>query len=178
MDKILENVQIIDGNNIKVAKFMSPDELGSYVEKSRRCRIYIKRLPMDFDNKKLNDLFVKYGKINKAYCVNGTKARKNLKYGYVLFEEEVSIENLPTDGVPFKNMKLQWTCYKHKIEKRKAKKAMEKHSMMVKSSHLSFHQTSNFYPRQQHNNFNTYHYNSHYPSQNCFSNNVGPYNNH
>jgi benzoyl-CoA reductase/2-hydroxyglutaryl-CoA dehydratase subunit BcrC/BadD/HgdB len=125
MNNILNNTQIISGNNIKVAKYMNKQELDSYVEKSRRCRIYIKRLPMNFDNDALVRLFSKYGKVSKAYSVNGTKARKNLKYGYVLFEEESSIDNLPLDGVLYHNTKLVWTCYKHKLEKRKIKEIQD-----------------------------------------------------
>jgi RNA recognition motif-containing protein len=100
---------------------MTKEELDNYVEKSRRCRIYIKRLPIYFDNESLLELFSKYGKVTKAYCVSGTKIRKNLKYGYVLFEEEATIDLLPISGVPYANSKLLWTCHKHKMEKRKVR---------------------------------------------------------
>lgn len=152
MDDILSNPQIIEGNNIKVAKYMTEEELNSYVEKSRRCRIYIKRLPMDFDNEKLHNLFARYGTINKAYCVSGTKARKNLKYGYVLFKDEESIDNLPVEGIPVRNIKLQWTCYKHKVQKRKEE---AKKQMYLRTNHqLNLHKSDQypiFFPRQSTN---------------------------
>lgn len=150
MNAILSNPQIIDGNNIKVAKYMTKEELENYVEKSRRCRIYIKRLPMHFNNESLAALFSQYGRVTKAYCVSGTKARKNLKYGYVLFDEEETINLLPISGVPFMNSKLHWTCHKHKIQKRK----MREHNNVQYSQSRN---TQNCYsiPNQiQFNNFN------------------------
>lgn len=122
MENILQSKQIIRGTNIKVTRYMNEAELTKYIDKSRRCRVYIKRLPTDFNNEKLLELFSIYGEISKAYCVSGTKSRKKYKYGYVLFENEQSIELLPREGIPYKNIHIRWTCHKFKSQKRKTDK--------------------------------------------------------
>jgi RNA recognition motif-containing protein len=92
---ILENSHRIYCHSIKVSKYMTAEELNSYVEKARNCRIYIKKLPQEITNECLEAIFSRYGKIDKAYCVIGSKARKSLKYGYVIFSDESSVHKLP-----------------------------------------------------------------------------------
>lgn len=148
MKSILSTPQSIQGNKIKVAKHMSQEELRDYIERSKRCRVYIKRLPMDFNNEKLFSLFSKYGKINKAYCVQGTKIRKHFKYGYVLFENEASIERLPVSGVPSGSIKIQWTCYKLKLKKRIADEMLKRQiswQNQLKQSKFLTRQSRNYY---------------------------------
>jgi hypothetical protein len=67
--------------------------------------------------------------VEKAYCVLGTKARRNYKYGYVIFKKEETIDLIPFEGVQAGEELLSWTCHKHKLAKRKLrleKEAKEK----------------------------------------------------
>jgi RNA recognition motif-containing protein len=117
---ILENAHRIYSHSIKVSKYMSEEELNSYVEKARNCRIYIKKLPQEITNERLYSLFTRYGGIDKAYCVVGSKARKNLKYGYVIFENESSIQKIPQHGVSYRGQVLVWSSFINKKEKQKS----------------------------------------------------------
>jgi RNA recognition motif-containing protein len=117
---ILENSHRIYCHNIKVSKYMTAAELNSYVEKSRNCRIYIKKLPQEITNERLEAIFAKYGKIEKAYCVVGSKVRKYLKYGYVFFSDELSVHKLPPKGLYYKGQLLAWTSFLNKQEKKES----------------------------------------------------------
>ena len=45
MNNILSRSHVLRRTKIKVAKYMDEAELEEYVERSKKCRIYIKRLP-------------------------------------------------------------------------------------------------------------------------------------
>lgn len=141
---ILENTHRIYGHSIKVSQYMTPEELEQYVEKARNCRIYIKKLPAEITNERLTSLFARYGKIEKAYCVVGSKARKNMKYGYVIFEEEETVKKLPSQGVCYKGQLIVWTSYLNKIEKQRSQEQSQMQAKMSPKQNL----TPNYYSNQ------------------------------
>jgi len=99
MKKILQITHSIKGAGIKVSKSMNSAELAEYVERSKKCRIYIKRLPCKFENDTLKTFCEQYGPVKTAYCVVGTRSVKNFKYGYVFFENPEIVQKLPAEGL-------------------------------------------------------------------------------
>lgn len=99
MKKILQISHSIKGAGIKVSKYMDSVELAEYVERSKKCRIYIKRLPCEFENDTLKTFCERFGPVKTAYCVIGARSRKNLKYGYVFFENPETVQKLPAEGL-------------------------------------------------------------------------------
>jgi len=124
-DKVLSTKHLICEKNVKVSPFLTNQQLDSYVEKAKRCRIYIKKLPKQIENSKLAEIFSMFGKVEKAYSVIGTKVRKKWKYGYVIFSEEEMIDNIPLEGVEYNGQLIKWTSHKRKLEKRVVRELAE-----------------------------------------------------
>ena len=119
VEEILIRQQRILDCNIKVSRYMEKDELNKFISSSRKCRLYIKRLPSYFTNEQLLNLFEQFGAVKNAYCVKGTKSRKNWKYGYVVFEDEKTLKKIPLEGVFDRGVLIKWTSYELKQKKRK-----------------------------------------------------------
>lgn len=115
-DFILEQPNLIEGHKLKIVPYLDPSELQGILSSTRSRKIYIKRLPAEFDNATLKNYFLKYGAVQKAYCVEGTRKRKNLKYGYVIFREEKTLNLLPEEGFPFNDELITWTSFEKKQE--------------------------------------------------------------
>lgn len=118
-DTILQQPNIIEGHQLKIVPYLDPSELQEILNSTRRRKIYIKRLPSEFDNDSLKDYFLKYGLVQKAYCVEGTRKRKNLKYGYVIFKDEKTVQILPKEGFPFKGTLISWASFSKNTEQDK-----------------------------------------------------------
>jgi hypothetical protein len=117
-DSMLLSSHTIKGKNIKVCPKLSEEEILEFVENSKKCRIYIKKLPRKISDFELKKLFKGYGKIKKVYSVDGTRRRKKWKYGYVVFQEETAIDNVPLEGVRWKDHLIKWTSFKTKKSKK------------------------------------------------------------
>jgi RNA recognition motif. (a.k.a. RRM, RBD, or RNP domain) len=122
IEAILNEQQVIEGSKIKVASYLDQSDLEKFVKVSMGCRIYIKKLPNVMTNEELHALFSVYGPVAKAYCVNGTKIRKNYKYGYVNFENEETVDKIPINGVFYQGIKIVWNCHKIKVQKKESTK--------------------------------------------------------
>lgn len=117
---ILNQSHFFNGSKLRVSNYLEKRELDSRKTSLKSRRVYIKKLPIEFDNKKLRDIFSPYGEIEDAYCTVGSRSRKNLKYGYVLFEDEANIARLPSDGILYRGARIDWeTFYTRKIKKRR-----------------------------------------------------------
>lgn len=118
--KILENkTHEIEKYKLKAKSHLTEKELKELLLITRKKRIYIKRLPECFDNEKLKTILSIYGDIEQAYCVHGKKNRKKgFKYGYAIFKEIESLQNIPYDGIPFGDHDIEWTSYEKKMKKR------------------------------------------------------------
>ena len=95
---------------------MNESELKEFVEQSKKCRIYIKRLPSEFENDTQKSFYESYGPVKTAYCVFGTRSRKNFKYGYVFFENPETVQKLPLEGLPYKGGVINWIAHRTKFE--------------------------------------------------------------
>lgn len=115
-DSIIRQPNLIEGHKLKIVPYLDPSELQGILSSTRSRKIYIKRLPAEFDNATLKRYFSKYGAVQKAYCVEGTRKRKNLKYGYVIFREEKTLNLLPEKGFPFNDEFITWTSFEKKQE--------------------------------------------------------------
>lgn len=109
---ITEQPNIIEGHKLKIVPYLDPSELQNILSNTRGRKIYIKRLPAEFNNDSLKKFFTNYGAVQKAYCVEGTRKRKDLKYGYVIFKEEKTLKALPFGGIPYKGDLISWTSFK------------------------------------------------------------------
>lgn len=116
-NSILKQKNVIDSHKLKIVDYIEPTELAEILTSTRNRKIYIKRLPGDFDNTSLKEYFSKFGEVEKAYCVEGTRKRRGLKYGYIIFREEDTLEALPLEGFPYKGELFTWTSFRKKKEK-------------------------------------------------------------
>lgn len=53
MNEILNTRHVLKGVGLKMTKYKTEDELMNYIDKSKKCRIYLKRLPSSFTNESL-----------------------------------------------------------------------------------------------------------------------------
>ena len=93
----------------RVYPFLEGKQLNNYKQEISNCRIYFKKLPLDFTVEILLNTFEKYGKILKGYCTLGNK---KYKYGYIHFENSKSIQNIPTKGISLNGELIHWNIKK------------------------------------------------------------------
>lgn len=119
--KILHNTHYFNKVKLRVSNYLSNEELNKLKESVKSRRIYIRKLPNKFENSDLKKIFSIYGEIEEAYCAVGTRSRKNLKYGYVMFKDTHFIPRLPVNGINYKGWKLEWETYYTRLEKKMSK---------------------------------------------------------
>lgn len=134
-ERILEHKRhVIGKNSIKAKKHLTKKELEDLYEMTRKRRIYIKKLPENFDNKEFERLLETYGEVEQAYCVYGCKKRrKGFKYGYAIFKDQDSLKNLPFKGIPYSGELIEWTSYGKKQEEKRLESEASKKSLAGKS---------------------------------------------
>lgn len=92
---------------IKLGEFYDDDIASELASELKSRRIFIKKLPQSCTDQALYQFFLKYGPIERAYCVQ--KKKKNFKFGYVIFKNQDSIFDIPKENLIFKNgFKLNW----------------------------------------------------------------------
>ena len=113
---------VVSGKRVNVEKLDRKEDVADYIEKMRKTRVYIKKLNAKISDTKLRELFSPFGTIQKAYSIFGSKSKRGLKSGYVVYEDIDSIDKIPKDGIWFDGSKVDWTSY---YTKKKAKAALQ-----------------------------------------------------
>lgn len=144
-NSFIEQPHMVQGQKLKISRYMEEDELKEHLEDIRSRQVYIKKLPVAVSDRELGRLFEPYGRIRKAYSFKGKrykKRRRNFKYGYVIFEDPGALNLVPDDGIFYKGKRIKWTCYRMKVKKRmmKEKNAIgEEH--LVRPVKSQYHQS-------------------------------------
>lgn len=75
---------IFQGRILTVKPFLEGKELEQFREKLLQRRIFVKNLPINWNDKDLHIFFSQFGKIDSAYIVYNRKTKISRQFGYVL----------------------------------------------------------------------------------------------
>lgn len=106
-DRIMSESHTLQGKILKITPYYEGDQLARYRELIKTHRIYVKNLPIDTSDQELRSIFLPYGRIDNAYCVK-KKRYPNKKFGYVLFEDPKSINQIPEREIMFRGKPIAW----------------------------------------------------------------------
>lgn len=121
-EQILKETHFFNKVKLRVSNYLEKEELERQKLSLKRRRVYIRKLPEWFENETLHSIFSIYGELEDAYCTVGSRSRKNLKYGYVLFKDENDIAKIPANGMIYRGLKIDWETFFTRKEKQKRKK--------------------------------------------------------
>lgn len=101
----------INSKKMKVKRLPSKDHIAGYVEKMRRCRVYVRNFPNNLNEEDLYQIFIKFGNLNEYFIRISKRKNKIKKSAFIVFEEESSINNLPPEGMVHKKELIVWSCF-------------------------------------------------------------------
>jgi len=92
LKKALSMKACIEGRQLDVTLAHGLELRNSTIQRQKLHKIFVKNLPLEFDDKSLANLFLKYGTVKKAYVIYHYNTKISKRYGYVEFLDADSVD--------------------------------------------------------------------------------------
>lgn len=126
-DALIQADLVIEGQRLVKREYLDKVDISCFFRlNNKRTMIYVINIVPKISNVDLKNAFSKFGVVESAYAIKGSKIDKRLFYGYVQFSEEKSIEKIPKDGVEISGVMISWKKFfrdKPNLKKKEPKPA-------------------------------------------------------
>lgn len=92
LKKALSMKASIEGRQLDVTLAHGIELRNSTIQRQKLHKIFVKNLPLEFNDKSLANMFLKFGKVKRAYVIYHYNTRISKRYGYVEFLEKESVD--------------------------------------------------------------------------------------
>lgn len=111
----------LNGRQLQLVPYSSGSDLKKLQRKVNSKRIFISKIPSNWKDEDLLDLFGRFGKIENAYIIRRRKNNKSRGFGYAIFETEEAAARVASLG----SVKTQETTLLVKMHEPKHKQAIK-----------------------------------------------------